>query len=127
MIGFLRNYLRFFSTYSDVSCETLYRKVFGDNTAFKFNGNVRNFNFIDNLPYGCCVEVPVLASRNKLETILSVFFEYFVVCFVFYYVAALGSGGCGKPWYEIAVIKVYLGYRVAKLLTVRNKRLLAIR
>ena len=34
---------------------------------FKFNGNVRNFNYIDNLPYGACVEVPVLASKNGLE------------------------------------------------------------
>ena len=36
---------------------------------FKFNGNVRNFNLIDNLPYGCCVEVPVLASSRGLEPI----------------------------------------------------------
>ena len=36
---------------------------------FKFNGNVRNFGLVDNLPYGCCVEVPVLASRRGLEAI----------------------------------------------------------
>jgi len=35
---------------------------------FRFNGNVPNDNVIPNLPRGCCVEVPVLASRNKLET-----------------------------------------------------------
>ena len=29
---------------------------------FKFNGNVRNYGLIDNLPVGACVEVPVLAS-----------------------------------------------------------------
>ena len=34
---------------------------------FKFNGNVRNFGLIDNLPWGACVEVPVLASKNGLE------------------------------------------------------------
>ena len=36
---------------------------------YKFNGNVRNFGLISNLPYGCCVEVPVVASKNKLEAI----------------------------------------------------------
>ena len=36
---------------------------------YKFNGNVRNFGLIDNLPEGCCVEVPVLASRQGFEPI----------------------------------------------------------
>ena len=36
---------------------------------YKFNGNVRNYGLIDNLPEGACVEVPVLASRNGLEPI----------------------------------------------------------
>lgn len=39
----------------------------GDGTMFEFNGNVRNFGLIDNLPEGCCVEVPVLASRRGLS------------------------------------------------------------
>ncbi len=47
----------------------IFNAVFGDNTLYEFNGNVRNFNLIDNLPYGCCVEVPVLASRKGLEPI----------------------------------------------------------
>ena len=47
----------------------IFNACFGDNTLFKFNGNVRNFSLIDNLPYGCCVEVPVVASKNKLEAI----------------------------------------------------------
>jgi len=47
----------------------IFNAVFGDNTLFKFNGNVRNFGLIDNLPAGCCVEVPVLASKNGLEPI----------------------------------------------------------
>lgn len=47
----------------------IFNAMFGDYTPFKFNGNVRNFNLIDNLPYGCCVEVPVVASRNSLEAI----------------------------------------------------------
>lgn len=45
----------------------IFNAIFGDGEMFKFNGNVRNFGLIDNLPYGCCVEVPVLASRNGLE------------------------------------------------------------
>ena len=36
---------------------------------YKFNGNVRNFGLIDDLPEGCCVEVPVLASKGTLEPI----------------------------------------------------------
>ena len=47
----------------------IFNAVFGDNTIFKFNGNVRNYNLIDNLPYGCCVEVPVVASKGSLEPI----------------------------------------------------------
>ena len=47
----------------------IFNAVLGDGEMFKFNGNVRNFGLIDNLPYGCCVEVPVLASRHGLEPI----------------------------------------------------------
>jgi len=28
-----------------------------------------NYGIIENLPYDCCVEVPILASRNSLEPI----------------------------------------------------------
>jgi alpha-galactosidase len=44
----------------------IFDAVFGDNALFEFNGNVRNFGLIDNLPPGACVEVPVLASRRGL-------------------------------------------------------------
>ena len=47
----------------------IFNAVFGDHQMFHFNGNVRNFGLIDNLPYGCCVEVPVLASPRGLEPI----------------------------------------------------------
>jgi alpha-galactosidase len=47
----------------------IFNAVFGDNTMFEFNGNVRNFGLIDNLPQGCCVEVPVLASKRGLDPI----------------------------------------------------------
>ena len=36
---------------------------------YKFNGNVSNDGLIDNLPQDACVEVPVLATRNRLEPI----------------------------------------------------------
>lgn len=45
----------------------IFNAVFGDQTLFEFNGNVRNFGLIDNLPEGCCVEVPVLASKKGIS------------------------------------------------------------
>lgn len=39
---------------------------FGDLAVFRFNGNTRNFGNVPNLPYGCCVEIPMYASRGKL-------------------------------------------------------------
>jgi len=47
----------------------IFNAVFGDGTPFEFNGNVRNFGLIDNLPEGCCVEVPVVASPEGLKKI----------------------------------------------------------
>ncbi len=47
----------------------IFNAIMGDGEMFKFNGNVRNFGLIDNLPTGACVEVPVLASRHGLEPI----------------------------------------------------------
>ena len=47
----------------------IFNAVFGDNTLFEFNGNVRNFGLIDNLPEGCCVEVPVVASKSGLRAV----------------------------------------------------------
>lgn len=47
----------------------IFNAIFGDGTLYEFNGNVRNFGLIDNLPEGCCVEVPVLASKKGIEPI----------------------------------------------------------
>ncbi|MDR1532772.1 MAG: alpha-galactosidase [Clostridiales bacterium] len=44
----------------------IFNACFGDNATFQFNGNVRNFGLIDNLPWGCCVEVPVFACKEGL-------------------------------------------------------------
>ncbi len=46
---------------------SIFNAIFGDHTPFEFNGNIRNRGIIDNLPDGCCVEVPVLASRRGLD------------------------------------------------------------
>ena len=45
----------------------IFNAILGDGEMFKFNGNVRNFHYVDNLPYGAGVEVPVLASKHGLE------------------------------------------------------------
>ncbi len=47
----------------------IFNATIGDGTMYKFNGNVPNTNLIDNLPYGCCVEVPVIASKRGFEPI----------------------------------------------------------
>lgn len=44
----------------------IFNAVFGDHTPFPFNGNLRNFGYITNLPQGACVEVPVLACKDGL-------------------------------------------------------------
>jgi alpha-galactosidase len=47
----------------------IFDAILGSGEMFQFNGNVRNYGLIDNLPPGCCVEVPILASRNGLAPI----------------------------------------------------------
>jgi len=41
----------------------------GSGDPFVFNGNLRNFSLIDNLPEGACVEVPVVATRRGLDPV----------------------------------------------------------
>jgi len=48
---------------------SIFNGVFGDNTMFEFNGNVRNYGIIDNLPWGACVEVPIVASKSGLRAV----------------------------------------------------------
>lgn len=45
----------------------IFNALFGDGTPFEFNGNVRNEGYLENLPQGCCVEVPVTADPNGLQ------------------------------------------------------------
>jgi alpha-galactosidase len=46
---------------------SIFNAVFGDGTMFEFNGNTKNYGLIENLPEGCCVEIPMLASRRGVE------------------------------------------------------------
>ena len=46
---------------------SIFNAVFGDQTPYRFNGNVRNTGLIGNLPEGCCVEVPAIASADGIE------------------------------------------------------------
>lgn len=48
---------------------SIFNATFGDGAIFEFNGNVQNFGLIDNLPEGCCVEVPIFASKRGLDPI----------------------------------------------------------
>lgn len=47
----------------------IFNATIGDGTLYEFNGNVPNNGLIDNLPAGCCVEVPVMASKRGLSPI----------------------------------------------------------
>jgi alpha-galactosidase len=43
----------------------------GDGKPFVFNGNVQNRGSISNLPYDCCVEVPVVVDRMGFKTTIA--------------------------------------------------------
>ncbi|MFK7694360.1 alpha-galactosidase [Paenibacillus sp. HJGM_3] len=45
----------------------IFNAILGDGTMFKFNGNILNRGYIENLPEDSCVEVPILASKSGLE------------------------------------------------------------
>jgi alpha-galactosidase len=47
----------------------IFNAAFGSGEMFEFNGNVLNDGLIDNLPAGCCVEVPVIEQRAGLRPI----------------------------------------------------------
>lgn len=48
---------------------SIFNATIGDGAMFEFNGNVQNFGLVDNLPWGCCVELPVMASKRGLDPI----------------------------------------------------------
>ena len=48
---------------------SIFNATIGDGTLFEFNGNVLNSSLITNLPEGCCVEVPVVASKSGFRSV----------------------------------------------------------
>lgn len=47
----------------------IFNAIFGDNTPYFFNGNLRNKGFITNIIEGACVEVPVVATKRGINSI----------------------------------------------------------
>jgi alpha-galactosidase len=45
----------------------IFNAIFGDNTPYRFNANLRNRGYVTNIDTGACVEVPALASRQGIE------------------------------------------------------------
>ncbi len=48
----------------------IFNARFGDQTPFRFNGNVLNHGSISNLPYDACVEIPVIADRAGIHPMM---------------------------------------------------------
>ena len=48
---------------------SVFNAIFGDNTSYRFNANLKNENYITNIDNGACVEIPVLASKHGIEPI----------------------------------------------------------
>ena len=44
----------------------IFNAIFGDNTPFPFNANLRNKGYVTNIDDGACVEVPVIADKNGI-------------------------------------------------------------
>ncbi len=47
----------------------IFNAIFGDNTPYKFNANLKNRGYITNIDDGACVEVPALASKYGITPI----------------------------------------------------------
>ena len=52
---------------SDEYASDIFNAVFGDQTPFQFNANLRNKGYVTNIDEGACVEVPVIADRNGIH------------------------------------------------------------
>ncbi|QRG86277.1 alpha-galactosidase [Bulleidia sp. zg-1006] len=50
----------------------IFNAIFGDQTPFFFNGNLKNHNLVTNLKEGACVEVPVVATKEGITPIKQV-------------------------------------------------------
>lgn len=45
----------------------IFNAIFGDQTPFSFNANLRNLGYVTNIDEGACVEVPVIADKNGMR------------------------------------------------------------
>ena len=45
----------------------IFNAIFGDNTPFPFNANLRNKGYVTNIDEGACVEVPVIADKDGIH------------------------------------------------------------
>ena len=51
----------------DEYASNIFNAIFGDNTPFPFNANLRNKGYITNIDEGACVEVPVIADKDGIH------------------------------------------------------------
>lgn len=61
---------------------SIFNAIFGDNTPFHFNANLRNNNYITNIDNGACVEVPVIADEKGINTLGSITLPQHLSAFV---------------------------------------------
>ena len=45
----------------------IFNAIYGDQTAFRFNANLRNLGYVTNIDEGACVEVPVTADKDGIH------------------------------------------------------------
>lgn len=45
----------------------IFNAIFGDQTPFRFNANLRNLGYVTNIDEGACVEVPVTADKDGIH------------------------------------------------------------
>lgn len=60
----------------------IFNAIFGDNTPYHFNANLKNRNYITNVKEGCCVEVPVVADKNGITSTKTVTLPDHLACLV---------------------------------------------
>lgn len=47
----------------------IFNAIYGDNTPYPFNANLRNSGYITNIDEGACVEVPVIAEKTGIRVL----------------------------------------------------------
>ena len=47
----------------------IFNAIYGDNTPYKFNANLRNKGYVTNIDEGACVEIPVVADKDGIHVL----------------------------------------------------------